>query len=447
MSTAEQLAVRLLLAVGNRDVERRLTSELAAQGIAIAARCLDGPTLLERALGGGIDVVLASSDLHRLTRQSLAALLEGGLAVVVLARDADEAAGLAELVGVLPAAASGQVVARALRQALDAASRAHSLQLPPEATAPRAGGQPESGAVTIGVPHPAAVPSSAAAAAGAPDRPGDDPGEERGQGHRAPHRGVDPDIHAATRRARGCLVALTSGKGAPGKTTMAIALAALLGARGHDLVLLDADLRGGNVAPYLDLDPRRGLVGLSQPDAPLADELQEGPGFRVLAGLERPELSAGMGEEVLPRVVAQLRERFDLIVADLGAPPDRQLLAQAEWVLVVTGPDLVSIWNARIAVPAITDGARGTVTSVIVNRREGRDHHEAAEIERALGIPVGAVVREERAAARRTVADQRPLLARAPRIASDLRRLSAGIASRLGAYPVGASASTTRGGD
>ncbi len=38
-------------------------------------------------------------------------------------------------------------------------------------------------------------------------------------------------------------------------------LSALISANDDFTVI--ADLRGGNVAPYLDLDPRRGLVGLA----------------------------------------------------------------------------------------------------------------------------------------------------------------------------------------
>ena len=61
----------------------------------------------------------------------------------------------------------------------------------------------------------------------------------------------------------GNVIAVVSGKGAPGKTTVAIGLAAALGERGRRVVLVDADLRGGNVGAYLDLDPRRGLFGLA----------------------------------------------------------------------------------------------------------------------------------------------------------------------------------------
>ncbi|MEZ4503133.1 MAG: P-loop NTPase [Dehalococcoidia bacterium] len=356
----------MLLAVGDRDLERRLTRELATAGIAIAARCLDGPSLLERAAGAGVDVVLASADLHRLTNSTLAALRERRLPVVLLAADADDAERLAALARVLPASSSGAIIAAALRQA-----------------------------------------------------------ESRG----AHFAGLEDDRASSASEQEherdGRVIVVASGKGAPGKTTVAIALASLLAADGSHVTLLDADLRGGNVAPYLDLDPRRGLVGLTASGGRLGDELQRGPGFMVLAGVERPELAAGLREETLSALVAALRERCDAVVVDLGVPAEPALLRAADEVLLVTGADLVSVWNARIALRAIREHIGGDALSAVVNRREGREHYDREEIERALGMPVLGVVREDRKAARRAIAKQIPLCEAGGRAARDLRSLAA----------------------
>ncbi len=236
-------------------------------------------------------------------------------------------------------------------------------------------------------------------------------------------------------RRGGRVVAVTSGKGAPGKTTIAIALAALLGEHGAGVVLLDADLRGGNVAPYLDLDPRRGLVGLAAAGGRLDRELQEGPGCSVLAGVERPELAAGLAGGALSGVISALRERFVTVVVDLGAPPPAGLLRAADELLLVTGPDLVSIWNARTALPAIREDAGSAVPRAVVNRREGREHYPAGEVGRALGMAVLGVVREERESARRAVARQIPLSAAGGKVTLDLRALAGALAPAAAAAP------------
>ena len=330
---------RVLLAAGRRDLERRLSRELQGAGIEVGGRCLDGPSLLERASEPDINVVLASAELHRLTRGVLAALSERGTPVVLLAAGAEDASGLAGLGRVLPASSQGSVVAAALRQAAAA------------------------GAVSPGF-EPGPDPDAAAGAARGPDgRPA----------------ALPPSAARAAPAAGGRVVAVTSGKGAPGKTTVAIALAALLGEQGTDVVLVDADLRGGNVAPYLDLDPRLGLMGLAAAGGRLDRELQEGPGCSVLAGVERPELAAGLAPEALREVTGELSGRFDAVVADLGAPPEPGLLEAADELLLVTGADLISVWNARTALPAIRAHAAARPRAV-VNRREG-----AAALRRARG--------------------------------------------------------------
>jgi len=220
---------------------------------------------------------------------------------------------------------------------------------------------------------------------------------------------------------------VASGKGAPGKTTLAIAIAAALGDSGWSVALVDADLRGGNVAPYLGLDPRRGLVGLAVAggplDARLATELQEGPGCAVLAGVERPELAAALTSELVTGAIARLRSRYDRVVVDLGSPPATGVLQAADHVLLVTAPDLVSLWNARLALRSLGEHGGGH-WSLVVNRREGREHYEADEIERALGLPVLGTVREDRPAARRAIDRQVPLTATGGKAAADVRVLT-----------------------
>jgi len=371
VSTARELPLRILLAVGDRELERRLAGELPESGIVVAGRCLDGPSLLERAPEPGIDAILAAADLHRLTETTLETLRDRRLRVVLLAGAGEDAARLALLASVVPASSSGAVIAAALRA--ESAAIRHS-----------------------------------------------DLGTARGK-----------DEASASTDSLARVIAVASGKGAPGKTTIAIALASSLAASGHSTVLVDADLRGGNVAPYLDLDPRRGLVGLASAAGPLAGrlaaELQEGPGFAVLAGVERPELAISLSDDVLGSTVAALRDRFARVVVDLGAPAAPPLLRGSEEVLLVSGADLVSVWNARIGLRAISEGAGGAVITALVNRREGREHYDREEIERALGIPVLGVVREDRKAARRATAKQIPLSLAGGRAARDLRAISAAL--------------------
>jgi len=377
--------IRVLLAVGNPERERRLRDALAGDGMVIADRCLDAVSLVERAAAMDLDVALASSDLHRLTPASLAAIREARLPLVLLVEpsDIEKYAGLAHLV---PAAAANEEVCGALREA-------------------RARGP--------AYPTPTRTEGS--------DQPVGGDGEEDSGGE-------------------GQAIAVVSGKGAPGKTILAIGLAAALGNAGRRVVLVDADLRGGNVGPYLDLDPRLGLVGLgfggngASANARLDDELQEGPGFEVLTGIERAEMSSSLSADLLSATVASLRGRFDNVVVDTGqALPGMHPLATdsmlrlADRVLVVTCGDLVSLWNARAAVRHLRDGLglAPEALAVVLNRREGRGRYGMTEVERALAVPVLAAVPEDRHAARRAVEAHLPTTTVGGRAARELRRLAA----------------------
>ncbi len=380
--------IRVLLAIGNPERERRLRDALSGDGMVIADRCLDAVSLVERATAMDLDVALASSDLHRLSAASLTAIREARLPLVLLVEPADveRYAGLAHLV---PAAAAVDEVCGALREAR---TRGPSYPTPP------CGGASEQ------------VPDSGE---------GHDDGGGEGQ-----------------------VIAVVSGKGAPGKTTVAIGLAAALGHVGRRVVLVDADLRGGNVGPYLDLDPRLGLVGLAfgkngaSENARIEDELQDGPGFAVLAGVERSETSSSVSAELVATTVTTLRGRFDSVVVDAGQaisgiqpPVTDSLLRLADRVLVMTCGDLVSLWNARAAVRHLREGLglAPEAMAVVLNRREGRGRYGMTEVERALAVPVLAAVPEDRRAARRAVEAQLPMTTVGGRVARELRRLAAAL--------------------
>ncbi|MGE3857702.1 MAG: CpaE family protein [Dehalococcoidia bacterium] len=382
--------VRVLLATADRSLEARLVAGLAAEGIAVVARALDGPGVLDQALStdasvpegtgaAAIDVVVLSAALHGLGETTLLALRGRGVSVLLLAAGEGEARRVAGLAPSVLASAPAAAIAEAIRRTRDGSASASALEEPGPAS-------------TIGAPEDAA---------------GD---------------------------ARGAVIAVTSGKGAPGKSTVAIALAAALGGAGNRVALVDADLRGGNIAPYLDLDPRRGLLGLATANGPLGvrldSELQQAAGCAVLAGIERPELATAVPPDIVTGAIGLLRTRYERVVVDLASSAPRDLVLAADLALLVTCADMVSLWNARLALRSLGADVAQRCHAVI-NRREGRAHYDGDEVEEALRIPVAGVVREERAAARAAIERQEPLLAAGGRVAADLRALAAAVDSVL----------------
>lgn len=139
-----------------------------------------------------------------------------------------------------------------------------------------------------------------------------------------------PERSAETPR-RPRVITVWGPAGAPGRTTIAIGLAAELAARGHAVCLVDADTYGGTVAPALGLlDESPGFAAacrLAGADGLTAAELDRvaqsapaagGASFVVLTGIGRPhrwpELSSGR----VTTVLEQCRRWRDVVIVDAG---------------------------------------------------------------------------------------------------------------------------------
>jgi len=169
---------------------------------------------------------------------------------------------------------------------------------------------------------------------------------------------------------RGIVVAVWGPGGAPGRTSVAIALAGELAALGVSVVLADADTHGAAVAPSLGLlDEAPGFAAacrLAGGGALTASELDRVAsshrgGFRVLTGIGRParwpELTGERIAGVLDAVrawaevtvvdVAASLEQDEELVSDLAAPRRNaatvEVLARADRVIALGAADPVGL--------------------------------------------------------------------------------------------------------
>lgn len=175
---------------------------------------------------------------------------------------------------------------------------------------------------------------------------------------------------ARTRSDRGSVVAVWGPGGAPGRTSVAIALAGELAAAGAAVALADADTHGAAVAPALGLlDEAPGFAAacrLAGTGALTTAELDRVAtthrgGFRVLTGIGRParwpELTAERVGGVLDAVrgwadvtvvdVAAGLEQDEEIRSDLAAPRRNaatlEVLARADRVVALAAADPVGL--------------------------------------------------------------------------------------------------------
>ncbi|MEO1235788.1 MAG: MinD/ParA family protein [Planctomycetota bacterium] len=180
-------------------------------------------------------------------------------------------------------------------------------------------------------------------------------------------------------------LAITSGKGGVGKTTVAVNLAAQLARLGRRVVLLDADLGTANADVMCNLGARRTLAHVVAGTCTIDDVLIDAPGgFRLVPGASGLANMANLGQHEHDRLAAQMRRlesNCDLLLVDTGAGVGPNVLSfcvAAERVLVVTTPEPTSITDAYAVIKTIKTQSANPDLRLVVNM--ARDEAEARAV-------------------------------------------------------------------
>lgn len=307
------MSARLLVALSSAQEVRFVTTVSGSRVAAVARRCPDVPDLMAAAAAGVGTCAVVSPDLPHLERDSVDQLQRLGLAILGVTAEGDEAGErrLRQL-GVLTVLS----IDAALAEVDDALLR----------LAEPAGGLGASGR-TGGPGRPPLDPVLA--------RPGEP--EADTDLDRRLDAALEGDLVALTRgpvesapsepTARGELVAVWGPIGSPGRTTVAVNLAAEYAAAGMSVLLVDADTYGASVAQSLGLlDDTPGLAAVAraaeQGTLDVAGLLrrapQVSPGLRVLTGLPRADRWPEVRDGAMSNILELARRVADVVVVDCG---------------------------------------------------------------------------------------------------------------------------------
>ncbi|HWJ82019.1 MAG TPA: hypothetical protein VNS55_07270 [Nocardioides sp.] len=327
------MIVVLLVSTGAAWESEALAAVNAHPGLVVLKRCVDVDDLLATASAGQAQVAVLAAELPGLDAAVVADLHAYGVRAVAVSGDVD--------------------AARAARTGLDAVLGADRVDVLPD--------------VLLGVTSEA---TPTAPAAGPPAE--------------------EPTAAAAGRTGR--VVTVWGPAGAPGRTTLAIALAAELARRELATVLVDADPYGGAVAQHLGvLDEVSGLLSAARLVAAgtLAERLPTAQRrlsdrLRVVTGLPRPDRWQEVRPGALGTIVDGARTGAQVVVdtgfsvehdpvAELGSRPQRngltiEALQAADTVVLVGAADPVGLARLARAVTEVHELLDDPVLRVVVNR-------------------------------------------------------------------------------
>ncbi len=203
---------------------------------------------------------------------------------------------------------------------------------------------------------------------------------------------------AQRRATRGTVLAVWGPSGSPGRTTIAINIAAELAALGHSVALADVDSHGASIAPALGmLDEAPGFAAacrlagndtLSHPELERIAQRYESPlgGFWVLTGIGRPSRWPELSGERVAATIKQCRSWVDYTILDTSSSlendeeissdlfaPRRNAAAvtavhDADGIVAVGSADPVGLSRFLRAHVDMVETASSTDVTVVMNR-------------------------------------------------------------------------------
>jgi flagellar biosynthesis protein FlhG len=182
------------------------------------------------------------------------------------------------------------------------------------------------------------------------------------------------DLKSRPNRERVYTIAVTSGKGGVGKTSIAVNLAILLARAGRGVRLVDADFGLSNAEVLLGVTPAhtledviRGRVDIADAWLPCAEGvrlLSSGSGLEAMANIDGADAT-----EVMSAVIGSASDG-DIIVIDTAPGIDGSvlsLLALADEVLMVTTPEPTSITDTYAAIKVLMSAVPEPNITLVAN--------------------------------------------------------------------------------
>ena len=243
---------------------------------------------------------------------------------------------------------------------------------------------------------------------------------------------------------RGQVIVVFGCRGGAGATMLSVNTAAELARCGRTVCLVDVDLELGDVFVALDLAPQASLARVAADAAQLDPAALRRRLAHHRSGLyattqvgEPDEVGASAMARRIPELLHGLAAHFDDVVVDGVRDFDDiavASLAAADQILLVLTQDVLSVRRAARAITRLRRLGHGAErVRLVVNRARGGAEIDDDAIQRALGLRVASVVRDDPRVT--TALDDGALLSDLPRargVAADVSELAGLVAAGAG---------------
>ena len=195
------------------------------------------------------------------------------------------------------------------------------------------------------------------------------------------------------------VLAVASGKGGVGKTSISVNISVAMAIAGKEVVLLDADMGLANVDVLLGLQPRVNLQHVLDGMHSLEETILQGPaGLSIIPASSGVSRMANLGPEDYHRMIqafSHLSIAFDVLVIDAAAGVSENVirfLGGAHEVMVVVCDEPASITDAYALIKVLSR-ERGmlrfhVISNMVQSLHEGRTLYRKLDrvCQRFLGV-------------------------------------------------------------
>jgi len=234
----------------------------------------------------------------------------------------------------------------------------------------------------------------------------------------------------------GKIITVFSGKGGCGKTMLITSLAHQLTLMEQSVVIVDLNLQFGNVATFLDLQPRHTIMDCVARDGKVDEEMltripvRHASGLAVIPGPEDPADSEQLKPEHTHALLDGLRRKFDFVIVDTLSIFDEHNLTAldiADQIILLTDSLVPSVRNTQRCLKVLAKlNYDQDKIMLVVNRVDRNVGASPKELQQAFEQQVSVFIPNEFATVMNSVDAGLPLTESAPKsgVVAAIRQLA-----------------------